>query len=197
MFRVRVRMGIHSGPCGTAVSVKYIWKPYFFIYGQAVEIAKLMGATSEPMKIQVSAKRSPVFDCSSCLIFQVSKVTIDILDHSGGPFNYIPRDPLDRPPGSKEQRKSSSNLFFNSICKKGVGWIRFLSYPVFANRARGHGDVLADREVDIGGGCGQRGRCRPRRHHRRHLHLRAGRGPLRRPRGGRPPGPRHRRGPGP
>ena len=48
-------MGIHSGPCGTAVSVKYIWKPYFFIYGQAVEIAKLMGASSEPMKIQVSA----------------------------------------------------------------------------------------------------------------------------------------------
>ena len=52
-FRVRVRMGIHSGPCGTAVSVKYIWKPYYFVYGHAIEIAKLMGACSEPMKIQV------------------------------------------------------------------------------------------------------------------------------------------------
>ena len=46
-------MGIHSGPCGTAVSVKYIWKPYYFVYGHAVEIAKLMGTCSEPMKIQV------------------------------------------------------------------------------------------------------------------------------------------------
>ena len=46
-------MGIHSGPCGTAVSVKYIWKPYYFVYGHAIEIAKLMGACSEPMKIQV------------------------------------------------------------------------------------------------------------------------------------------------
>ena len=113
-FRVRVRMGIHSGPCGTAVSVKYIWKPYYFVYGHAIEIAKLMGACSEPMKIQVpdvvggGIHATSSYDMSTIVLSlllnlptfpQVSKVTIDILDHSGGPFNYLPRDAAERPPG--------------------------------------------------------------------------------------------------
>ena len=106
-------MGIHSGPCGTAVSVKYIWKPYYFVYGHAIEIAKLMGACSEPMKIQVPDvvgkgihATSSYEMCTYVLrphtrstFSQVSKVTIDILDHSGGPFNYLPRDAAERPPG--------------------------------------------------------------------------------------------------
>ena len=36
---------------------------------------------------------------------QVSKVTIDILDHSGGPFNYLPRDAAERLPGIKVDHK--------------------------------------------------------------------------------------------
>jgi class 3 adenylate cyclase len=50
-MRLKVRMGVNTGPCVTAIGT--IKKPHFYIYGMAVNIAMLMEQTSEPMKIQV------------------------------------------------------------------------------------------------------------------------------------------------
>jgi class 3 adenylate cyclase len=56
-IRLKVRMGVNTGPCVTAIGT--IKKPHFYIYGMAVNIAMLMEQTSEPMKIQVCAQFGP------------------------------------------------------------------------------------------------------------------------------------------
>jgi len=52
-YRLKLRMGIHSGGCvAGVVGVKI---PHYSVFGETVEMAGLMEATGEPMKIQVGA----------------------------------------------------------------------------------------------------------------------------------------------
>ena len=50
-YHLKVRMGIHVGPCVAGLTGTVL--PSFSLIGEAVENAKLMEATGEPMKIQV------------------------------------------------------------------------------------------------------------------------------------------------
>ena len=50
-YRLRLRMGIHSGPCVAGVVGTKI--PHYSVFGETVEMAELMEASGEPMKIQV------------------------------------------------------------------------------------------------------------------------------------------------
>ena len=50
-YRLRLRMGIHSGTCVAGVVGTKI--PHYSVFGETVEIAGIMEATGEPMKIQV------------------------------------------------------------------------------------------------------------------------------------------------
>jgi class 3 adenylate cyclase len=59
-IRLKMRMGVNTGPCSTVIGT--IEKPRFYIYGASVNIANLMEKTSEPMKIQVR-KSSFQFSC--------------------------------------------------------------------------------------------------------------------------------------
>jgi guanylate cyclase soluble subunit beta len=47
-------MGVHSGGCVAGVVGTKI--PHYSIFGESVEIAGLMEASGEPMKIQVSRR---------------------------------------------------------------------------------------------------------------------------------------------
>ena len=50
-YHLKVRMGIHVGPCVAGLTGTVL--PSYSLIGEAVENAKLMEATGEPMKIQV------------------------------------------------------------------------------------------------------------------------------------------------
>ena len=50
-YHLKVRMGIHVGPCVAGLIGTVL--PSYALVGEAVENAKLMEATGEPMKIQV------------------------------------------------------------------------------------------------------------------------------------------------
>lgn len=50
-YHLKVRMGIHCGPCVAGLVGTIL--PSYALVGEAVENAKLMEATGEPMKIQV------------------------------------------------------------------------------------------------------------------------------------------------
>ena len=51
-YRMRVRVGIDSGPCTAGIIGDKL--PHYSVFGETVEIAGVMEASSEPMKIQVS-----------------------------------------------------------------------------------------------------------------------------------------------
>ena len=50
-YRMRVRVGIDSGPCTAGIIGDKL--PHYSVFGETVEIAGVMEASSEPMKIQV------------------------------------------------------------------------------------------------------------------------------------------------
>ncbi len=50
-YRLKLRMGIHSGSCVAGVVGTKI--PHYSVFGETVEIAGLMESTGQPMKIQV------------------------------------------------------------------------------------------------------------------------------------------------
>lgn len=70
-YRLRLRMGIHTGSCVAGVVGTKI--PHYSVFGETVEIAGLMEATGEPMKIQITES------------------TKDWLNKDGS-FNFILRD---------------------------------------------------------------------------------------------------------
>ena len=49
--RIKIRVGVDSGPCAAGVVGDKI--PHYSVFGETVELAGLMEATCEPMKIQV------------------------------------------------------------------------------------------------------------------------------------------------
>ena len=50
-YHLKVRMGIHIGPCISGLTGTTL--PIYTLVGDGIEIAKLMQSTSEPMQIQV------------------------------------------------------------------------------------------------------------------------------------------------
>merc|ERR1711892_181889 len=75
-FRLKLRMGIHSGQVVGGIVGKKI--PHYSIFGETVEIAGLMESTGQPMKIQMS------------------EATKEILDQTGG-FTHTPRGSVHLP----------------------------------------------------------------------------------------------------
>ena len=55
-YRMRVRVGIDSGPCTAGIIGDKL--PHYSVFGETVEIAGVMEASSEPMKIQVPEVQS-------------------------------------------------------------------------------------------------------------------------------------------
>ena len=53
-YHLKVRMGVHVGQCISGLVGTTL--PCYTLVGEAVETAKLMEATGEPMKIQVTLK---------------------------------------------------------------------------------------------------------------------------------------------
>ena len=49
-YRLRMRMGIHTGSCVAGVVGTKI--PHYSVFGETIEIAGMMEASGEPMKIQ-------------------------------------------------------------------------------------------------------------------------------------------------
>ena len=50
-YRMQVRVGIASGPCTAGIIGDKL--PHYYVFGETVETAMVMEASSEPMKIQV------------------------------------------------------------------------------------------------------------------------------------------------
>ena len=50
-YRIKIRVGVDSGPCAAGVVGDKI--PHYSVFGETVELAGLMEATCEPMKVQV------------------------------------------------------------------------------------------------------------------------------------------------
>lgn len=78
-YRIRLRLGIHSGSCVAGVVGTKI--PHYSVFGETVEIAGLMESTGEPMKIQMT------------------EVTKELLVRNGT-FNYIERENVPEKLGS-------------------------------------------------------------------------------------------------
>lgn len=99
-YRLRLRMGIHSGSCVAGVVGTKI--PHYSVFGETVEIAGLMEATSEPMKIQASPSfagkkmKGRIFLTFNSFFLQMTDSTTDLLSNDGS-FNYIERDPMTMP----------------------------------------------------------------------------------------------------
>ena len=55
-YRMRVRVGIDSGPCTAGIIGDKL--PHYSVFGETVELAGLMEATCEPMKVQVRSTSS-------------------------------------------------------------------------------------------------------------------------------------------
>ena len=53
-YRIKIRVGVDSGPCAAGVVGDKI--PHYSVFGETVELAGLMEATCEPMKVQVRLK---------------------------------------------------------------------------------------------------------------------------------------------
>lgn len=70
-YRLRLRMGIHSGPAVAGVVGTKV--PHYSVFGETVDMAGLMESSGEPMKIQISV------------------ATKDLLEKEGS-FNYIKRE---------------------------------------------------------------------------------------------------------
>ena len=51
-YRIKLRMGVATGGCVAGVVGTKI--PHYSVFGETVDVAGIMEATSEPMKIQVS-----------------------------------------------------------------------------------------------------------------------------------------------
>ena len=51
-YKLKMRMGIHTGTCVGAVLGSKM--PHFSVFGDTVNITALIESTSEPMKIQIS-----------------------------------------------------------------------------------------------------------------------------------------------
>ena len=51
-YRLKLRMGIHTGPCVAGVVGTKI--PHYSVFGETVEIAGLMESSGEAMKIQIT-----------------------------------------------------------------------------------------------------------------------------------------------
>ena len=100
-------MGIHSGPVVAGVVGSKI--PHYSVFGETVDMAGLMEASGEPMKIQVQIfilRFCCIYKylitetyyhylyaqkCISLLILQISVATKDLLEKEGS-FNYIKRE---------------------------------------------------------------------------------------------------------
>ena len=59
-YRMRVRVGIDSGPCTAGIIGDKL--PHYSVFGETVELAGLMEATCEPMKIQVRKLKVFLFE---------------------------------------------------------------------------------------------------------------------------------------
>ena len=51
-YHLKVRMGIHIGPCTAGIVGTVV--PSYTLFGEGTEIANVMESTGEPMKIQVT-----------------------------------------------------------------------------------------------------------------------------------------------
>ena len=50
-YHLKVRMGIHIGPCTAGIVGTVV--PSYTLFGEGTEIANVMESTGEPMRIQV------------------------------------------------------------------------------------------------------------------------------------------------
>ena len=53
-YRIKIRVGVDSGPCAAGVVGDKI--PHYSVFGETVELAGLMESTCEPMKVQVGRR---------------------------------------------------------------------------------------------------------------------------------------------
>ena len=54
-YHLRVRMGIHLGPCVSGLIGTVL--PLYTMIGEGIDMACLMESTGEPMKVQVSISK--------------------------------------------------------------------------------------------------------------------------------------------
>ncbi len=67
-YRLKLRMGMHSGSCvAGVVGVKI---PHYSVFGETVEIAGLMECTGQPMKIQANKSNMRFLAC--CLRWKIN-----------------------------------------------------------------------------------------------------------------------------
>ena len=90
-YRLKMRMGIHSGSAVAGVVGTKI--PHYSVFGDTVEMAGIMEATGEPMKVQVlKSINSQLRSVTLQYFTQVSGETRNMLKKAGG-YNMIKREP--------------------------------------------------------------------------------------------------------